>query len=220
MIKRSILSVSLVLSSAMAAAQQAAQYEVTITNVTPGQTFTPQLLVTHPGDVRLFRLGEPASDALEVLAEGGDTQPLTDAVTAVATEVKTVDGLLGPGESVSMTITGIPGNDLLSMAAMMIPTNDSFVALNGLRLPERGGIGRQLFAFDAGTEVNDQSCQHIPGPRCGGEGFSEEPGEGFVHIGNGFHSIGEVDDDGAEVLGPQTYDWRNFVARITVRRMN
>ncbi len=220
MTKRSLLSIGLAMVGTVAAAQQAAEYEVTITNLTPGQTFTPQLLVTHPPDIRLFRLGEPASDELEILAEGGDTQPLSEAVAGVATEVKTVDGLLGPGESVSMTITGIPGSDLLSVAAMLIPTNDTFVALNGLRLPENGGIGRSLPAFDAGTEVNDQSCQHIPGPRCGGEGFSDETGEGFVHIGNGFHSIGDHDDDGFEVLGPQEYDWRNFVARITVRLVN
>jgi hypothetical protein len=220
MIKSSLLSLGLAAVGTVAMAQQAAQYEVTITNLTPGQTFTPQLLVTHPGDIRLFRLGEPASGELEVLAEGGDTGPLGEAVAGLATEVKTIDGLLGPGESVSMTITGIPGSDLLSMAAMMIPTNDSFVALNGLRLPEAGGIGRSLSAFDAGTEVNDQSCQHIPGPRCGGEGFSDETGEGYVHVGNGFHSIGDVDEDGFDVLGPQDYDWRNFVARITVRLMN
>jgi alkaline phosphatase len=40
-------------------------------------------------------------------------------------------------------------------------------------------------------EMNDQSCQHIPGPRCGGEAVSAESGEGIVHIGNGFHDLGQ-----------------------------
>jgi hypothetical protein len=220
MIKKSLLSLGLAMTSAFAAAQQTAQYEVTITNVSPGQTLTPQLLVSHPPDIRLFRLGQPASEELEILAEGGDTQPLTDAVDGVATDAVTIDGLLGPGESVSMMIEGIPGSDRLSMAAMLIPTNDTFVALNGVPLPESGGVGRTLTAYDAGTEENDQSCANIPGPRCGGEGYNDEGGEGFVHVGSGFHSLGDTDDDGAEVLGPVPYDWGNFVARVTVRRLN
>ena len=36
-------------------------YEVTVTNITPGQTFTPQMVVTHAADISLFQLGEPAS---------------------------------------------------------------------------------------------------------------------------------------------------------------
>ncbi len=82
---------------------------------------------------------------------------------------------------------------------------------------------RMVAAYDAGTEANDQSCANIPGPRCGGEGYNGEPGEGdegFIHIGNGFHDLGDTDSNGAEVLGPFTYDWRNSVARIIVRRMN
>ena len=220
MFKKTLLSLGLAMTSTLAAAQQTAEYEVTITNISPGQTLTPQLLVSHPSDIRLFRLGESASEALEILAEGGDTQPLTDAVDGIATDAVTIDGLLGPGESVTMTIDGIPGSDRLSMAAMLIPTNDTFVALNGVPMPESGGLGRSLIAYDAGTEENDQSCQNIPGPRCGGEGYNEEGGEGFIHIGSGFHDLGDTDDDGAEVLGPVPYDWGNFVARITVRRLN
>jgi hypothetical protein len=77
-------------------------------------------------------------------------------------------------------------------------------------------------AFDAGSEANDQNCANIPGPRCGGAGSS--PGtnagdEGFVHISNGFHELGSMDDIGNEILGPLTYDWRNPVATITVRRI-
>lgn len=83
---------------------------------------------------------------------------------------------------------------------------------------------RLVPAYDAGTEYNDQNCAYIPGPQCGGggEGYSAGPGEGdegFVHIGNGFHDLGEKDQSGNEILDPKTYDWRNQVARITVRRM-
>jgi hypothetical protein len=105
---------------------------------------------------------------------------------------------------------------------MLIPTNDTFFALNQQRLPLRGSATYLVPAYDAGSEANDQNCANIPGPRCGGAGSSpgnNEGDEGFVHIGNGFHELGSVGENGAEVLGPLMYDWRNPVARITVRRV-
>ena len=104
MIKQTLTAAALALSSTLVAAQDTAQYEITITNITPGQTFTPQLVVTHPNNYFMFRLGEPASDELEILAEGGDTAPLTDAVANSATDAQTIDGLLGPGETTSIIV--------------------------------------------------------------------------------------------------------------------
>jgi len=199
-----------------------AHYEVTITNITPGQSFTPQLVVTHPAAWHLFELGSPAGTALEKLAEGGDTGPLTEMVADIAFEAKTVGGLIGPGETATTTISGPHRGGRLSIAAMLIPTNDTFMALDSLKLPMFGRKTQFIMAYDAGTEDNDQSCQHIPGPRCGGSGYSPEPSpgdEGFVHIGNGFHALGDVDGDGFEVLGPKLYDWGNPVARVSVRRV-
>jgi hypothetical protein len=50
-------------------------YEVTVTNVTRDQQFTPLLVVAHHPRVRLFELGQPASSELETLAEEGVTGP-------------------------------------------------------------------------------------------------------------------------------------------------
>ena len=221
MIKQSIAALSLTLASTVALAQPAVQYEVTLTNITPGQTFTPQLVVTHPKSVQLFQVGSAASASLEVLAEDGNTAPLTDDLVNEATDVVTIGGLLGPGESSSTIISGAKKSGYFSVAAMLIPTNDTFVALNRVPLPKAksGVVTYRVPAYDAGTELNDQSCQNIPGPRCGGEGFSPESGEGFVHIGNGFHELGDENAEGFEILAPQTYDWRNSVAQITVRRI-
>ena len=222
MLKQTLLALSLASVAGLASAQQTAEYEVTITNLTPGQTFTPQLVVTHTAGFRMFRLGDPASEALEIMAEGGDTAPLVDEAGNDAIDAVTIDGLLGPGETSSTTISGAPG-EWISIGAMLIPTNDTFVALQRTRLPESGGIGRLVPAYDAGTEVNDQNCNSIPGPRCGGEGVSEDgpdAAEGIVHISNGFHSLGDTAEDGGELLGPAVYDWRNPVARIRVQRIN
>lgn len=223
MFKNTILALGLTAISTAALATQEADYEITITNITQGQTFTPQLVVTHSGEAQLFRLGDSASESLEILAEGGDTGPLSAAVAPYATESQTLPDLLEPGQTVTTVIRGEKRDGFLSIAAMMVPTNDSFISVNKMPLPGKRGQAVRVHVpgYDAGTEVNDQSCQNMPGPRCpAGIGFTPEGGEGYVHIGNGFHELGDEDEQGFEVLGPQVYDWRNSVAVITVKRIS
>lgn len=133
---------------------------------------------------------------------------------------QTIGGLLAPGASATIMVSPTRLQTHLSVAAMLIPTNDAFVAVRGLRLPHR--YQRVVFAraYDSGTEANDQNCRNIPAPRCGGEG--SPPGanagdESYVHIGNGFHEL--APDVGGDVLSPLTYDWRNPVAEIVVERI-
>jgi hypothetical protein len=196
------------------------EYQVTITNLTAGQTFSPQLLITHTVDFNMFKMAKPASDGLANLAEGGETGGLVNEAAEALIASITTDAPLGPGKTVVATISGKPNINFISMAAMMIPTNDSFVALKRMKLPVSGAVTRVLQAFDAGTEENDQNCAHIPGAHCGGEGFSVESGEGFVHISDGVHGTGGEDANGFEILSAHAYDWRNPVARITVKRIN
>jgi hypothetical protein len=188
-------------------------YEVTITNITAGQSFTPVLAVTHSIDVGIFELGMPASGALEMLAEGGMTMPLQDWFWSMPNEVydtTTTEGLLGPGDSVTLEIKGSYRHARLSFAAMLLPTHDTFVAVDSMTLPHKFGA-TTAYAYDAGTEVNDETCVNIPGPVCMGEGYNEDGGEGFVHIANGIHGIGD--------LAPEVFDWRSAVAKVSVRRL-
>jgi hypothetical protein len=200
-------------------------YEVEVTNVTKGQTFTPILVATHTRQVRLFELGQPAGEALEILAEAGDTQPLMDLLLSHGSQVddvETIPGLLGPGETTALHVRSNRHGRRISVAAMLIPTNDTFFALHAERLPFWGTAHYQAPAYDAGTEANDQNCANIPGPVCGGAAHSPGPNdgdEGYVFIGNGFHDLGEEDEKDNEVLGPLSYDWRNPVARVKVRRV-
>lgn len=199
-----------------ALAESTKLFDVTITNITRAQSFTPILVTTHSPEISLFVAGEPASPELEILAEGGDTGPLGGVLAEPGKAVGDVQGsagLLGPGQSVTVRVEATRRASLLSLAAMLIPTNDSFVALDSLPLPRRGRVTAVAPAYDAGTEINDQDCANIPGPVCGGEGFNEAGGEGYVHIGNGFHDLG------ADTLAPATYDWRNPVAKVTVERV-
>ena len=196
------------------------RFEVTVTNLTRGQQFTPILVVSHRRGVKLFELGSPASSQLETLAEEGNTGPLKALLSAMP-EVKGVTdsgALLNPGHSVTLTVKTGGGFDHVSVAAMLIPTNDGFLALNGVEGPN-GDETLMLFspAYDAGTERNDELCASIPGPffaECGGPGGGADVvggAEGFVHVHAGIHGIGN--------LNASERDWRNPVARITIHRM-
>jgi hypothetical protein len=199
----------------------AARWHVEITNVTPGQTFTPILAATHYGNVRFFTPGDPASNELSLLAEAGDIGPLTAVLEShgdAVGDIESTGGLLGPGQSVELTISGRPGQRL-SVAAMLIPTNDTFFAVNAEFLPIRGTKTVEALAWDAGSEANDQNCLNIPGPRCGGTAASPPAAsdEGFVHVSNSFHELGDA--DAGEVLSPAEYAWNNPVALVRIRRI-
>lgn len=189
-------------------------YEVIVTNITPGQTFTPILGANHKATTRFFRFGDPARPELAILAEAGDVAPLQSLLASVPDRVfstATTEGLLGPGETVSFTIETSGDFPRLSLAAMLIPTNDTFVAMDAARLPDNAETFF-LRAYDAGSEDNDEVCDNIPGPACGGEGSSEADGEGYVHVSGGVHGIADLD--------PAEYDWRNPVARVRVRLLD
>ena len=191
-------------------------FEVTITNVSPGLSFTPLLVATHSSKVELFRLGQPASAELAVLAEGGNTAPLTAALTATGEvfDAKSTAGLLLPGASVTMQVRARGRFDQISIAGMLLPTNDSFMAVNAFDLPWGSrSVTVAAIGYDAGSEPNDERCSNIPGPVCGGEGASPaNNGEGFVHVSNGIHGDAE--------LPRRNYDWRNPVAEVKIVRIN
>jgi hypothetical protein len=195
-----------------------AVYEVTVTNATRDQSFTPLLVVAHHPRVRLFEVGQPASPELEALAETGATAPFEEtlASTAGVHGVAISEGLLGPGHTAKIWVKGHRG-DRISLAGMLIPTNDGFVAIDGA-----GPFGRWTKpiwapAYDSGTEINDELCASIPGPpyeECGGPGGGEAPDggeEGFVRIHEGLHGVGDFD--------AARRDWRNPVAKVRIRRV-
>ena len=195
------------------------RFEVTITNLTRGQQFTPILVATHKPSVKLFELGKPASAELATLAEQGNTAPLAAALSARPDTGQVVSGnsLTNPGASKTFIVEGRGGFGFFSVAAMLIPTNDAFFAVNGVALP-RGNDTLTLTvpAYDAGSERNDELCVSIPGPlfaECSGSGGGAAPGggEGYVHIHAGIHGIGDFKS--------ADRDWRNPVALITVRRL-
>ena len=191
-------------------------HKVTITNVTRGQTFTPILVASHRSGMTLFESGAPANPEIVAMAESGDIGPLKTLLGDMrgVHGISDSGGLLHPGDSVTVTVASKRGSDHISLVGMLIPTNDSFVALNNVRASRNHRpVTYNAPAYDAGSETNDELCVSIPGPVCGGAGLSpNDDGEGYVHISAGIFGSGDL----PEVADR---DWRNPVAQISIRRV-
>jgi hypothetical protein len=183
------------------------KFEVSITNLTHGISFTPILAVAHHRRNKLFTLGTPASEALTTLAEGGNTQQLTTQYIN-APKFQT-QGLLAPGQTVTFTLNASK-HAVFSMASMLLPTNDTFVALKNKSFPRYTHKKTYLaHAYDAGVETNSESCADIPGPHCNGAAESNnDHGEGFVFPSPSIH--GERD------LSRALYQWQGAVAKVVI----
>jgi hypothetical protein len=172
--------VAAVVTPGVAAAQTGGpprvEVTVTITNLAPadGTIQTPFWAAIHNGRFDIHDRNEPASGALERLAEDGNTAPISDAFTASAARgqdatIAGPNGPLAPGESATHTFIVDPrqrSSRFFSYASMVIPSNDAFVA-NGFarahRLFDSAGrfVGEDFTisgasVLDAGTEVNDE----------------------------------------------------------------
>ena len=122
-------------------------------------------------------------------------------------------GFIDPGGTDSAILATRGSYSAISIASMLIPTNDTFFAVNGVDGP-RGNKAITLWvpAYDAGTELNDELCANLPGPDCNEDpGPTSNNGEGYVYISGGIRGVGGVDAD--------LRDFNNPVARITIRRL-
>jgi hypothetical protein len=190
-------------------------YDVTITNLTRGQVFSPPLVVTHPKRLALFELGQPASPELAALAQDGNNSLLTAALKGLrGVHLADAGAPLPPGESVTLKVRAAGAHSVISVAGMLVSTNDAFFALNSAWLPrqQQRPASHTVPAYDAGAEGNDELCAYIPGPPCGDTtaATSGVGAEGFVHVHAGIHGIGELE--------ASAFDWRNPVASITIMR--
>ncbi|TNF72954.1 MAG: hypothetical protein EP299_08980 [Acidobacteria bacterium] len=204
----------LVLMPISAGAQGPQNVRVTITNLTSGQIISPPVVVTHSAATYVFRAGEEASSQVAALAEDADSAGLLAALAAnpEVADFDIAEGPLLPGDSVTFNLNGAGPWTRLSALGMLVTTNDAFFGLDSADV--RGRPRTKVFsvpAYDAGSEVNSESCTYIPGPPCGNGGARDTDGaEGFVHVHSGIHGIAD--------LVPAEHDWRNPVVRITVGR--
>lgn len=150
-------------------------YSITVTNLTYSQPFSPISIVLH-NEGQLWQIGESASVALEKLAESGDNSELF--TQSVVTASMAGAGILMPGQSETVLIT-IEDNtrSLLTLATMLVNTNDAFTGLNSIPLADLDvgdSWSKMVGAYDAGTEANSESAGTMPGPADGGAGFDTQ----------------------------------------------
>ncbi|NNE36028.1 MAG: hypothetical protein HKN13_12370 [Rhodothermales bacterium] len=204
-----------------------AEYEVTIINMSHSQPFSPGVLVTHDASASLFSGGSAASEGIRLIAENGDPSTAAmalggaDGVSDVEATMAPVHRKGGPGpDKLTAYITASDGARYLSLAAMLICTNDGFIGLDSVELP-KGPETAVYFpgAYDAGTEANDELYTSVVDP-CGGIGPIAVAPDGqnnrtatsdVVASHPGFTGAGDLDAD--------AYNWRNKVARVTVKRV-
>jgi hypothetical protein len=209
----------------------AATIDISISNLTHAAYFTPLLVVGHNDSADVFELGTAASDALEAVAEGGDTSAFVTALTgAAAIENDPNGGPLAPGATTTITDMDTGEYDLLSIVAMVLPTNDGFVGLDSWAIPDTAGTYTiYLNAYDAGTEANNElivsgsgavdvlGIPADPGGNSGtgGTGVTTEETNATVHIHRG--NIGDSSTTSGESdLVNTVHRWLNPVAKVVV----
>jgi len=195
--------------------------EIRIVNLTRGQVFSPVIAWSHNSQFGgFFEFGEEASEEVRAVAEDGNAAPLEASLTGDPTVGTIVvgDGPIPPGGEAVLTVDIGGGNRAISLASMLVNTNDAFFVLDGEEIRQTVEIFFQP-ALDAGTEVNNEDCAYIPGPACAAEpgNIAEDgDGEGFVFVQEGIH--GQSGGVETSDLDPSQQDWRNPVAYIEVTR--
>lgn len=149
------------------------QFSITITNLTHNQPFSPVAVLLHQSG-SLWTLNQPASEALELMAESGDNSQLLS--LSYADVSASGEGIVMPGGSESIEIeTTVTETIQLSIATMLVNTNDAFTGRTGLDVTNLAVSESMVLVapvYDAGTELNSESSGTIPGPADGGEGFN------------------------------------------------
>ena len=199
---------------------------VEISNLTNAIYYTPLLVSAHDRDTHIFQVGTAASAHLQAMAEGGDISGLVTDLDSVGanTVANPAGGLLAPGATATAEMHINRRNRFLSIAAMLLPTNDGFVGLDALPIPQSGHSHvYYLNGYDAGTEANNEV---INGGGAPGElGIPADPGSnsgtgatgvtgadhnGKVHIHRGI--VGGADSD----LDKAVHRWINPIAKVVI----
>jgi hypothetical protein len=176
---------------------------------------SPPVVTTHSYQARVFRVGIPASPELAAVAEDADVSGLVALLenSGQALSVEVGDGVIPPGQSATIEVEANTQHPVISVAGMLVTTNDAFYGLDSKELIDAPRVQRiPVPAYDAGTEANNEQCEFIPGPPCENVGVrAPEGAEGFVHVHDGIHGVGD--------LATHAWDWNNPVAMITIVRV-
>ncbi|MGB0383855.1 MAG: spondin domain-containing protein, partial [Ardenticatenaceae bacterium] len=178
-------------------------FDVTLTNASDSTVYpgalTPMLWAVHDNSVKLFQTGTPASAGLQSLAEDGDASTLQAALAAMAGVSSSAVAGNGPimaGGSFTATVTLDANHRYLSLANMVVPSNDTFAAFGpaGIVLLNQDGTPRtdaeiaadiadEFIAWDAGTERNQAGAAGPDqAPRQAGPNTGADEGNALVRL--------------------------------------
>jgi hypothetical protein len=224
-------------------------YQVTIRNLTVGQPFSPGVIVTHEKSATVWEVGGAPSALLIDIAEDGLSG---ENLPAGVTTAGLIDGLRSVPGVYQVVATGIPIDDnagqappapqppsvntfeikaaasanRLSVAVMIICTNDGFTGVSGVKLPRGRGQSTTFrsVAYDAGSEQNTEQfpdivdpCQVIgpqgttPAIPNGNNGPSLPADGNTIAHHAGIQGVGDLEVD--------RHGWTGPVAEITVTRV-
>src|SRR5712691_6722864 len=200
-------------------------YEVTITDLTAGQPFTPYLVALGKGNTSLFKLGKRASVGVQQIAENGNLAPL-QAALASNHSIATVDAgtfpLVSPNvaasgtfpSSVTFTISGPEWARRFFWQQMLICTNDGFTGVSAMKLPVHVGdnVSVGTLGYDAGTEIDTEDyvdivppCQGLIGDHAG----ESDPGTGTTNPALAEHGVVTIHAgiQGTDDLSTDIHGW-------------
>ncbi|PCJ38791.1 MAG: hypothetical protein COA99_11135 [Moraxellaceae bacterium] len=197
-------------------------FEISVSNLTAGQPLSPIAVILHQSGYQAWTDGQPASVALENLAEGGsNTDLLTEAHnnSAVLTSGSGI-AAIGPGDAENLELTADAFNGVnLSVITMLVNTNDAYTGINASDLSQLA-IGESVIfntpVWDSGTEDNTEAAGTIPGPADGGTGFdATRSTDDRIHFHPGV--ISNQDGLSGSIL-TAAHRFDNPAAKITVTR--
>ncbi|MBX3120431.1 MAG: spondin domain-containing protein [Fimbriimonadaceae bacterium] len=186
-----ILSLALIASAGVA---QAADFQITITNVGP-QPLSPFYFAAADNSFNIFNVGGTSSLGIKDIAETGNTAEMLNITNAAGGAVGAfgVIGMspLGPGDTRMMSFSTDMSHGFFSFATMLGKTNDGFLGESfssmGLSLFSGSNpVGFDLTitgarAWDAGTELNTQNAADLA--FLGGNGNpAENSGDDHIRV--------------------------------------
>jgi hypothetical protein len=183
-------------------------YQVTITNLTDKQVFSPPLLATHAAAMHIWQEGGMASEGVRIVAEQGNNTKLAAELQGKVTDMQALgmNQMVMPGKSVTVNIKANEG-DVLSAAFMLVQTNDGFTGLDNQELTGMS-VTKETMAYDAGTEENTEKASDVPGPPFMGMNRVPTNPQQPISVHQGITGKADVGSD---------FDWNGPAARITIK---
>ena len=162
----------------------------------------------------MFKVGRRASDELEAIAEDGNNGPmiarLDGAPRRAVIDFFGDDAPILPGASISFELKAAR-RARLSLAGMLVCTNDGFTGLDGRRLPKQGSKEYYLKTYDAGTEKNTELATDVPCLPGGNENDAVNTNR-RIRPHRGIQEVGDLTE--------ADHGWTNPVAKVVIERID